>query len=258
MKSILSKLCKTCGNCCKYMVLPVKIDGSKSEIKEWLNARGTEVIREKDGVLYVKIDLPCPHLVKGDDGWTCDWYNTENYPSSCRKFDGTKYDFLNCRWKGIDKNVVLPTDLEKSRVKGFMRTRKGRVERVREYTRKDITLEKKVREIYKDSYSGRTLGHLEVEFPFGKIMGRVITQTDATGPAYRFIVSNEEWTLKMPPEKSAGVFKIENGKPKFVDWYNYYQILQRDSSKRAAEMWKESFSKEQAKQDAEQDEEEDE
>jgi hypothetical protein len=88
------------------MVLPVVKPLQKAVMEEWLDARGCEVVREDGGTMYVKIDLPCPHLIKSDDGWTCDWYHTEQYPEGCRLFDGSQYNFLKCKWTEL-KHVIL-------------------------------------------------------------------------------------------------------------------------------------------------------
>lgn len=104
MKSRLSSLCKTCGACCKVMVLPVVKPLQKAVMEEWLEARGCEVVREDGGAMYVKVDLPCPHLMKSDEGWSCDTY--ENRPAGCRMFDGSKYDFLKCKWTEL-RHIIL-------------------------------------------------------------------------------------------------------------------------------------------------------
>ena len=110
MKTTLSSLCKTCGNCCKVMVLPLVKPLQKAVMEEWITTRGCEVLREDDDTMYVKVDLPCQHLNKGDDGWTCDVY--EDRPLGCKEFDGTKYDFLKCRWKEQDLVVLEKAERE--------------------------------------------------------------------------------------------------------------------------------------------------
>ncbi len=125
MKSTLSSLCKTCGNCCKAMVLPVRKPAllKKAQTEEWLSARGARIVSEDAETLYVKVDLPCPHLNKSDEGWTCDQY--ENRPEGCREFDGTKFDFLNCRWKSVDHILDLEKATEVHRRGGLRRTAHG-------------------------------------------------------------------------------------------------------------------------------------
>jgi hypothetical protein len=72
---------------------------------DWLNARGVEIIGENIMDYFVRINQPCPHLVKSDDEFSCDIY--EQRPDGCRIFDGTRYDFLKCAWKTKDNFVVL-------------------------------------------------------------------------------------------------------------------------------------------------------
>jgi len=108
------------------MVLPVRKPSllKKAQTEEWFDARGIQIVSEDAETLYVKVDLPCPHLNKSDDGWICDQYETR--PVACREFDGTKFDFLNCRWKSIDHIL----DLEKAEVRrkgGLRQTKHGLV-----------------------------------------------------------------------------------------------------------------------------------
>lgn len=87
------------------MVLPVtKSHVSEDLIKSWLDARGCEIIREERDRMFVKINTPCPHLVKSEEGFSCDIY--ENRPSGCEIFDGRGFDFLDCKWKD-DRFVIL-------------------------------------------------------------------------------------------------------------------------------------------------------
>lgn len=111
MKSRLSALCKTCGNCCKSFVIASKKPLQKAVMEDWLDKRGVQIVAEDHDAIYLKIDLPCPHLVKSDDGWSCDIYH--NRPSGCRDFDGTKYDFLKCKWKEIDHVILEKAKREK-------------------------------------------------------------------------------------------------------------------------------------------------
>lgn len=93
-------------------------------MENWIKARGFSIVTDNYDTLYVKIDQPCPHLIKDVDGWNCDQY--ADRPEGCRLFDGRNYDFLKCAWK--DNYVIL----EKS-IKGFIGARKfiGRSERKR-------------------------------------------------------------------------------------------------------------------------------
>jgi len=96
------------------MVLPVVKPLQKAVMEEWLKARGCEILREDGDAIYVKVDLPCQHLNKSEDGWTCDIYDTEGYPKGCRLFDGTQYDFLKCKWKE-QEHVVLEKSIQQRR-----------------------------------------------------------------------------------------------------------------------------------------------
>lgn len=105
MKSTLSELCKTCGHCCQCMVLPVRKPLNKAMMQEWIESRGCQIIQEDPETIYVKIDFPCPHLIKSNNEWICDVY--ENRSEGCRIFDGTSYGFLNCKWKNAPQLVIL-------------------------------------------------------------------------------------------------------------------------------------------------------
>lgn len=72
---------------------------------DWLHVRGAEIINEDVGAVYVKVDLPCPHLQKSDEGWICDQYS--NRPEGCRIFDGRHYNFLDCAWKKSKERFVV-------------------------------------------------------------------------------------------------------------------------------------------------------
>jgi len=98
-----SELCKQCGKCCQCMVIPMVIPPlHKAVVEEWLDARGCSIVKSDpkyQGIAYVKIDQPCPHLHKSEEGYTCDMYFSDGYPEGCRTFDGREYDFLECLWK---------------------------------------------------------------------------------------------------------------------------------------------------------------
>lgn len=95
----------------------------KAKTEEWLGARGCQIVSEDQDTVYVKVDLPCPHLVKSDDGWACDIYHDR--PDGCREFDGSKYSFLKCRWKSLG-HVVDESTIEKARVQVKAHQRKGK------------------------------------------------------------------------------------------------------------------------------------
>ena len=111
MKTSLSDLCRSCGECCKCLVLPVEKPLNKAMFEEWLEARGGTVVAKAGGRVYVKIDTPCPHLTKSEEGYTCDMYMSR--PEGCRMFDGSHYDFLDCKWKKA-KPTMAHYVLEKS------------------------------------------------------------------------------------------------------------------------------------------------
>lgn len=93
----------------------------KSIMTDWLNIRGCEVIKETDKTIYVKINNPCPNLIKSEDQFICNVYSSR--PEGCRIFDGRNYDFLDCVWKN---NYVI---LEKA--VPYTRVRRGKLERVK-------------------------------------------------------------------------------------------------------------------------------
>jgi hypothetical protein len=107
----LSDLCKSCGECCKHIVLPVEMPINKSVFDGWIEARGFEIVAKSDSKVLVKIPHVCPHLQKSGDEWTCDMYNSENYPDGCRDFDGRQYPYLDCKWK---KALFFHVILEKA------------------------------------------------------------------------------------------------------------------------------------------------
>jgi Fe-S-cluster containining protein len=138
MKTSLSDLCKKCGACCKCLVLPVPKPLNKAIFEDWLDARGCEIVGRAGGTVYVKIDHPCPHLNKSDEGYKCDQYFSR--PEGCRMFDGSKYPFLNCAWKKaqpIMAHVVLEKSGGKCPIDGsqgvLLRRYKEGVYWVREY-----------------------------------------------------------------------------------------------------------------------------
>jgi Fe-S-cluster containining protein len=100
MEKSLSQLCKECGECCKHIVLPIEKPLDKALFDGWADARGLEVVGHLGGRVLVKIDHPCPHLTKSEEGWICDQY--EDRPDGCRNFDGRYYDYLDCKWKKAD------------------------------------------------------------------------------------------------------------------------------------------------------------
>jgi len=137
----LSEICKSCGACCKTMVLPVVKPLQKAVMLDWLDVRDCQVVRETEDTMYVQVNKPCPQLVKGEDGYTCTIY--EGRPEGCKVFDGRKFDFLDCAWK---ENYVV---LEKAGKRGFgMGVRKppkmGRQERKR-ITRRQAREERRER-----------------------------------------------------------------------------------------------------------------
>jgi Fe-S-cluster containining protein len=123
---VLSQVCRDCGECCKFMVLPVISSMNKSIMESWIKARGCEVLKDAGSTIYVKINVPCPHLNKSENSFSCSIY--ADRPEGCRLFDGRNYDFLKCAWNQLPKFVIL----EKS-IKGFIGARKfiGRSERKR-------------------------------------------------------------------------------------------------------------------------------
>jgi hypothetical protein len=129
-----SDTCRSCGNCCKKLVLPVNKPLEKSNqslMFNWLEARGLDIINEVGDILYVKIDTKCPHLKLNTEStysknglvksakisYECDIYSER--PEGCRLFDGRNLDFLDCMLKSKDSFVVL----EKS-IKGSIGMRK--------------------------------------------------------------------------------------------------------------------------------------
>jgi len=144
-----SDTCKSCGQCCKKIVLPVHKPLEKSNqylMFDWMKARGLDVVNETADTLFVKVDNECPHLKLNTEStyfknglvksskisYECDIYSER--PEGCRLFDGRNLDYLDCALKK-DSFVIL----EKS-IKGSIGMRKfvGSSERKRESRRKSI------------------------------------------------------------------------------------------------------------------------
>lgn len=107
-----SELCRDCGECCKFFIIQTRKPEPASfvdEWREWLKARGVEIVRENDKQWRLKIPMPCPHLDRNLESWGegfknykyfCNIY--ENRPLVCRRFDGRledPHDGLACSWK---------------------------------------------------------------------------------------------------------------------------------------------------------------
>jgi len=108
------------------MVLPVPRLMKSVMTTDWLGARGCDIVGEDKFTFFVKVNSPCPHLVKSEGKFSCDIYKSR--PEGCRIFDGRSYDFLDCAWK--EKFVVL----EKGFKTGFRAAKgeKGEEEAARE------------------------------------------------------------------------------------------------------------------------------
>ena len=66
--------CERCGECCRYLLFPIEDD---KDLKEWVRLHGFEVICDRYGLWYAKVETPCAAL----DGSVCSIY--ERRPQMC-------------------------------------------------------------------------------------------------------------------------------------------------------------------------------
>lgn len=84
------KVCNRCGDCCRYIAVPVQGQMSKED-KDWLRTRGCRIERGKGDLVWLVIPSVCPHLVDinpdtGEDlAWAyCDIY--DDRPDNCKHY----------------------------------------------------------------------------------------------------------------------------------------------------------------------------
>ena len=113
-----SRLCRSCGNCCKTIIFEVRKPDLPDEQKifvEWVTrGRGCKILREFDKFWRVRVHHPCPHLEKYESNdepklveYRCDIY--QDRPENCRRFDGRlapKWDNLKCAWTGEGQHGI--------------------------------------------------------------------------------------------------------------------------------------------------------
>lgn len=91
---MLKGYCKKCGYCCTG----IQIVMIGNNLKEWIKARGFEIIQENGAYIEVRIEIPCPHYKN-----KCDIQN--NKPEICKKFPEGMPEYLIS--KGLDPNKSL-------------------------------------------------------------------------------------------------------------------------------------------------------
>ena len=78
--------CKQCGDCCRYVVLPIVADDEG--YYEWLRLHGARIVNQPvaGGVTFVcaRFELPCSALVDGK----CSIYDRR--PEMCRRWECEK------------------------------------------------------------------------------------------------------------------------------------------------------------------------
>lgn len=72
--------CNQCGDCCKFLVMQ-SIDTKAN--REFLTARGCEILDTAAGMLDVKVNIPCQHLNSDNK---CNIHDTDRIPFVCRIF----------------------------------------------------------------------------------------------------------------------------------------------------------------------------
>ena len=82
---VTSQMCQRCGECCRFMVVPLK--GIPDDVIQW-------AILTKDATRsgsFLLIEHPCRFLAWDQDHKvaTCLIHEKPEYPAICRQFDGT-------------------------------------------------------------------------------------------------------------------------------------------------------------------------
>ena len=68
--------CEVCGSCCRYLLFPIEDD---PDLHRWVRLHGLEVIEDRYGVWYAKVETPCTAL----SGRECSIYDVR--PEMCRE-----------------------------------------------------------------------------------------------------------------------------------------------------------------------------
>jgi Fe-S-cluster containining protein len=66
--------CERCGSCCEYLLFPIE---PEEDLHEWVRLHGLEVVRDRFGLWYAKVETPCEAL----EGTICTIY--ERRPKMC-------------------------------------------------------------------------------------------------------------------------------------------------------------------------------
>jgi len=96
-----SKLCQTCGECCKWVVFYIIRPDLPQVAEEWFRARGIKVLRRGDRRWTIKVNSWCGNLMQLEDGtYRCAIY--EDRPHACKVYDGRLAgDEIQCKWKEV-------------------------------------------------------------------------------------------------------------------------------------------------------------
>lgn len=83
--------CRRCGQCCTYIVIKMEklqIIGDPQGMEQWFENHHLKVyqVKEKEGMIAVKIPLTCKHLEIDTDTSTAFCMDYENRPQLCRDY----------------------------------------------------------------------------------------------------------------------------------------------------------------------------
>jgi len=78
--------CKRCGNCCKSVVINVKVDMADRDAEDFvkfLEMHGMKAVYNNN-TIAVMVYAKCENLIEKNGGTVCDIY--ENRPKICREY----------------------------------------------------------------------------------------------------------------------------------------------------------------------------
>jgi Fe-S-cluster containining protein len=87
------RLCRSCGECCKYFEIWYGDDYPSVALSEMQRFKALADIGKRisihkvKGGYWLRFDFPCRHLVQGGDGrYSCAIYDSPNRPLLCQLF----------------------------------------------------------------------------------------------------------------------------------------------------------------------------
>jgi len=92
-----SEVCQKCANCCKswWIYTDLKDDAIRAS---WLDTDKISVVKVKEGLWKIIVNIPCKQLEFRDGKYWCKVYNSPNRPAFCETYP--------INFKGEDKEVI--------------------------------------------------------------------------------------------------------------------------------------------------------